>query len=348
MKKQITDEPLSYSRVSSFLGCQQAFQYSYIERLTRKYEFPRITRGKLVDDGICEAIAAQEEGHDLADCQLVACDAIAKAGREWIASEDVAAFLDMSPGLRAESCDLVAEAQIIARRAIKSIGIGTGKWRTVPVENMAGVQLKVRGELANWAPGFEGYVDWLAEDKETGHVWLIDFKVRDAFQSEEDLAFDYQLPLYQRCVEQMLGREITGTAHFQIRSKVPSEPKILKSGRVSSNILGTDFDTYVAALDGNQEDHSEYTEQLDKLRGKNFDRFTPIYRSRQEIDGIWDELECAAYGLKKYDEHGVSTRRLHLMQCRGCRFQDLCLAELRGHDADHIRKTAYTKKKDRT
>lgn len=353
MENEPTTRPLSYSRISTYLGCKAAHHYSYVENLTRKVEIARINRGTWVDKGLTAAIRAQEEGKEQIDCQIAACDAIAEHGRKWLADEVVSGLMDNSPGMRAKYVDLVAESQIIARRAVKSLGIGTGRWRTLSIDGELCLQTKIIAKLEHWPAGFMLKLDWLAEDKETGHIWVVDFKVRDSISSPEDLQFDYQMPAYQRCVEMLLGRDITGTAHFQVKSKVPKEPRILKNGELTRDVRGTDFDTYMAAIIHQGHEPSSFDHELATLAQKSFDVFTPQFRSREEVENVWAEIEKAAfeiygeYVMRGTNESGIGARRLHIMQCRGCRFQDLCMAEMRGHDADFIRETYFTQKKER-
>ena len=87
-----------------------------------------------------------------------------------------------------------------------------------------------------------------------------------------------------------------------------------------------------------------------KLRANPFDHMTTHVRSADELEAIWQEAEMAAshiYGahvLQGVNPGSGSVRRLHVMQCRSCRFQELCMAELKGYDATHIRNEMYTKK----
>lgn len=352
-----TSKPLSYSRIASFLGCRKAYGYSYVEKLTRRFEIPRIQRGSLVDHGLTEAIRSQEEGFDTSHCQLIACDAIALKGREWLAGEFVAEVAKTSPSFNRECIELITEAQCIAQRAVTSLGIGAGKWRTMVFDGKLALQLKVHLPMESWAAGLAGYVDWVAEDKATGQVWVVDFKVRDALQSEDDLRWDYQLPIYQRAVETMLGRKVTGTAHFQIRSKIPRSPKLLKprgkatvSMNLSRDVRGCTTDSYMSAVLNEGFDPSDYADEFEKLKDVEYDKFTPSMRGDVELEGIWQEVEKAGaqiYGyhvLQDVNPQQQDVRRLHIMQCRGCRFQELCMSELRGEDSDFIRETFYERK----
>lgn len=356
--------PLSYSRLSTFLACRKLYDYSYTQKLTRKYDVPRITKGRLVDKGLESSIYAQENGRDMEGCQIAAADWIAVEGKRWLESDEVKAHIEFAcEKIRTEALALIEEAQSIAMRAVKSIGIGTGKWTTIslPSDNgtQSGAQATVRKNLRAWESGFIGILDWLARDEGSGYEWVIDFKCREQMQAEELLDYDYQLPAYQSCVEEMLGRKIHGCAHWQIRATPARLPALLKPRKKGSLPLGlarstiiSDWDTYRAEVIRHGFNPDDYIEMKTKM--KPMEVFTPIIRSQVELDNIWEHIEEAAQEIAFHDtrllsirNHSRDTPRLHVMQCRGCRFADLCLGELRGHDTKEIIELGYMKKKDR-
>jgi len=355
---------LSYSRISTFLGCVYNYNKRYEEGVRKRFDAAYLRRGSLVDNGIEAAIRAQEDGADEGTCAVEAAEAVALKGKEWLEDENIAPWLENVPGLETEALELIAECQLIAIRAVEDLELGTGRWQTLWVPDMKnpdpeadqvlGVQFKVTHPLEAWEEGYQGYVDWLARDTKTGHIWLIDFKVRKQMQPEESLEFDLQLPTYQYCIEKMIGEPVTGCAHYQIRAAVPKRPPLLKpkitkknpnalSAGVSRNkSIATNWKTYRQTVIEEGFDPADYLDMRDAL--SEFERFTTCHRSVIELEQTWAEVEAAAAKISEHHarldnmgpERISNLRRLNIMQCRGCQMQDLCLGELRGHDTAEI------------
>jgi hypothetical protein len=358
---------LSYSRVTSFLGCRKAYLYRYGEGIVPRIDAPQLTRGTLVDIGLCAAIVADQAGGDPLHCAAVSVEAVNAAGDDWLDSEQVKDHAVMAGDDWLAECEqLINDSASIAARAARFIELGTGRWQTLAIPDPTkprarkwqfGTQATVTGCLhvpADTPADLEsedawlylGDLDWIARDTKTDHVWLIDFKVRKAIQAEESLEFDYQLPGYVAALRQM-GVPVHGAAHFQIRAAVPKAPALLKptakapGPKLSRANITTDWDTYKREVLRHNLDPNDYLDVRDKL--KPFDVFTTIYRSDEELHGVWAELGATYYEVDKWhkDPDRTAPRRLHTMQCRGCNYDVLCLAELRGHDDDHIRKAHY-------
>ena len=372
-------QPISYSRASTFLACRKLYDYRYLQRLAPRVDAIPLTRGKFVDYGLEAAIRAQEDGATPEDCERVAADEIGKRGQDWLSSDDVRDHVEMvGTEWQEDAVNLVTESQLIAIRVCGFLRLGTKRWQTLKIPNpdtdpmadpyQLGVQAKVVGRLsANWqrtaelddpAPvDFQGYVDWLAVDNETGQTWLIDFKVRKQLQDETGVEYDYQLPAYQACIKQMGGPMIHGTAHLQIRAAVPKEPAMLKprkKGGVSPGLsraqIATDWSTYKEVVYRQGLDPVDYLDVKAKL--KPFDVMTTHYRSNNELSAIWDELRTTERlihhaNLADDIDTMVAPRRMHVMQCRTCSHQELCMAELRGHDSEHVKQTHFKKLEDR-
>lgn len=355
---------MSYSRGSTFLACRKLYEYKYAEGLVPRVDIPQIKRGDLVDQALCAAIVADQAGHGPDECESAANRTATKLGNDWLGSEDVVEYAKMSGDeWVADMAQLVVDSVLIACRAVRFLELGSGRWRTLAIPDpddptgrrlQFGCQPKILGDLNKTiaqtvgdAPNFKGHGDWVARDTETGHVWLIDFKVRKAIQAPETLEFDYQLPAYVAALRQM-GVEVHGAAHLQIRALVPNVPNLLKPTakssvqKMSRANISTDWHTYREAVIADGLDPNDYLDMKEKLNP--FDVFTPIYRSDEELTGIWAELATTRESIMQWHANPIATapRRLHIMQCRGCQFDQLCLAELRGHDAEHIRETHFT------
>lgn len=360
---------LSYSRASSFLGCRKAYDYRYAQGLSPRVDAPPLMRGTFVDWGLCAAIVADNEGSSPGQCEGAAVVKIAEVGGKWLRSEKVTDHAKMAgQEWMDEAMELVTSSKLIAARAVRFLNLGEGRWRTLAIPNpddpqgrqlQFGCQAKVSGDLSRNAKhhritgdqNFHGHIDWVARDTTSGHTWLIDFKVRKVIQAEGSLEFDYQLPAYVAALRQM-GVTIRGAAHLQIRAAVPGQPELLKAAKdgtrkMSRAQIATDWPTYRETLLANELNPDDYLDVKAKL--KPFDVFSTIYRADEELFGVWEELNVTRIEIDQWHANPkrFAPRRLHTMQCRGCHYQEICLAELRGHDAEGVRALHYTQK-DRT
>jgi hypothetical protein len=97
-------------------------------------------------------------------------------------------------------------------------------------------------------------------------------------------------------------------------------------------------------------DPADYAEEMqEKLADIEWFRATYEYRNPDTVSNIWNEIVVpASYAVKSAHTNAKKNRRnsrhMYPWNCKMCQFQDLCLAELRNHDADFLRQTEYVKR----
>lgn len=333
------ERPFSYSQLSTFLRCEKAHDYSYKQGLRSLRPSVALQLGSLVDAGLTYAL----EGRHAASCQFLSQSGVLTAYNKWAAREDIAPLLELSDQMREESDKARDDAILIAARAIRDLELDTNRWETLrDKDGTLAVQYEIKAPLKHHKPGYTGFVDWIAKDTRTGHVWLIDFKVRKSFDSEEMIQFDYQLSSYQHAAEDMFDETFTGVALYQIKSKVP-EARILKNGKLSTAAQQScDWETYSAQAQSMGLVPASYEPMREKL--PKFQDFTWTIRSEQELANIWKQVETGAWAMRMAHQHEdiVALRVLQSKTCSWCDYKDLCLGELRGHDVEFIKQEGFS------
>lgn len=337
------DRPFSYSQFSSFLRCPALWDYRYKQGLTSIRPSVALRMGSLVDSGLDGALVGREEdtGHS---CAKLATMAIARAYDAWAEGPGVSQALAMSTEFHDESEETRLNAVQVALRVVDSLELDTGKFETArDKDGVLGVQYEVKHTLRAHEHGFIGFLDWVPISD--GGTWMTDLKVRKAFDDDEALGYDYQLSAYQYAAGDAFGR-IAGVAHYQTRSKPTTPPKMTKQNKLSkAKSQSCDWPTYLGTvheLGLNPADYAEMEHTLPK-----FERWTWTRRSRKELANTWEGIEMLAARLvEAHHDPRPQPRVLDSLKCKPCGMRHLCMAELKDHDAEHVRNTMYQIRSD--
>jgi hypothetical protein len=190
---------------------------------------------------------------------------------------------------------------------------------------------------------FVGHLDKMPIDKQ-GRVWDMDHKSHKNIPDPEDRFRDLQQVFYQWAMPLSGYVKPAGVIWDYIRTKPPAIPEPLKKGGVSQRAnIDTDFETYFGELQRLQLDPRPYSELLAKLKARgsmDFFQRTPLpHPDKKLIDNVVAEAIQSAVEMKAIG--GVSRIRTIDRTCKQCDYLTICQAELRGLDAEFIRKTEY-------
>ena len=174
---------------------------------------------------------------------------------------------------------------------------------------------------------------------------MVDLKVRKTFDDDAALGYDYQLSSYQYAAGDAFG-PIAGVAHYQTKSKPTTPPKLTKANKLTrAKSQSCDWPTYLDTINQlglNPNDYEEMREGLPK-----FERWTWTRRSVIELRNTWQAVELIAERVvEAHHDKRPQPRVLNPTICRSCDMRHLCMAELKGHDHDHIRGTLYQVRSD--
>lgn len=193
-----------------------------------------------------------------------------------------------------------------------------------------------------------GYLDKIATDSQ-GRRWIIDHKFVKTIPTMDELWAELQLLIYLWVWERWSpSKPVDGIIWDFARTKVPVEPEVLKRGGLSKRKnMDTDAHTYLSSIAKHNLDPGDYADMLELLEGnenKFYSRIKFPRPSQKMIDTIIQDFKATALMIQHLGN--IAPRTMDSRNCKSCEFKELCEAEVRGLDADFIRKSKYTDRKN--
>lgn len=163
---------------------------------------------------------------------------------------------------------------------------------------------------------------------------------------DEDARFsDIQTVLYYWALREK-GEKVDGILWDYIRTKPPAVPETLKSGGLSKRAnIDTDYDTYLAEIQRNGLNPADYQDILTKLKaGKKafFLRVKLPTPNENLVSSVVNDFFDTAEQILE----AKSFERNMTRDCKSCSYYQLCSAEVRGLDAEFIKKQLFTVRAD--
>ena len=318
----------SFSQVDKFRRCQKAWEYRYKQGLKRKRRFVRMFKGNIL--------------HDMLDAHIRMKMSKGKStnGDAWDVldryAEEYASYFEEE---RLEHGDIIGDCGKVFEGYLR-------KWRKDPLVYESSEE-SVRFDLPGKMPRFVGFIDKIATDPQ-GRRWIVDHKFMASIPSAEDRFSELQLVIYVWARNHTNPEEpIDGICWDYARSKAPTVPEVLKSGKglTQRKNLDTDVYTYQQAIAENHFDPNDYIEMLNHLEGKENTFFERVFLpkpSKQMIEIVTEDFLQSTRDIQdKLKPKARCTRSMNTFNCRGCEFRPVCEAEVRGLDADFIIKSEY-------
>lgn len=358
---------LSYSQMSKYNQCPQAWHYRYLRHLDQAETAPAVQRdfgswwhavraadsiSRGLDHGSLvywqDVVETVDGGPTIPSEGIHVSTVLEAAGAWWVnRSEDYkAAFLDK---LGQELPDRLDE---LDRKYIRQWASERNHERPVGVE--IPLELTVsphRGQTFR----FTGFIDEIYQDVNRGFLVVRDHKTHatlTGYRTEDDLV-DSQLHLYAWAAQVTLDKlpgKIRATAYDRVRSTAPKMPAVTKSGTLSKSVTDYDLATYKewvgdgVAYPGLKKDGSGAgTYRLDpkvveKLStpeevGVWYRRsLAPINRRviKAHVGMLADVAAELPQEVAKINAEHEARRRLSRFGCRNCPYYQLCRAQLLG------------------
>ncbi len=330
----MTKEIISYSRLAEWTTCRYRWKLRYIDKIAARMDARPPTLGDAIHRGM--AAVMLEKDHALA---------IDEWGEEYLreniipvgGAEDVitAGARELNFQIEELIDEVTSTAKGIVERTSKVFG--PNQWEPVEINGVPAVEINLQSPIRGWG-GYQGFLDLVAREKETGLIWVIDYKTRQQLQSETIEEVNLQMASYQYLALRH-GVPTVGSLTFQILAKEPSIPKLNKDGTMSRQKIATDWTTYRQALVENGLDPADYAEMEEKLNVE-FWRESRAYRSVLEIKNTWREvIQRMAWDMRRRTPH--YWRKMNIFNCRQCWAREYCLEELRGGDTDFLVEFMY-------
>lgn len=190
----------------------------------------------------------------------------------------------------------------------------------------------------------DGYIDAIVEDKQN-RLWLMDHKFPKQFRPREDLDLDGQLGIYHYACHKA-GFPVVGIIYNQLLAKAPKRPELTKKGTMSRVDITSDWATYREALVYEGLDPADYLDMREKLADKKFfDRYF-IYRPMSEINIFVEDVRQRVMDARRANSPIYMSP--NAINCGMCDFRELCLAEVKGADVEHLIQLNYIPRGRRT
>lgn len=314
---------INYSRIASWLKCRELDRLVSEEKLV-----PRIEPGVMVLGSVGHAVMAsliRNSGNREAAAGIA----------EWCLKGLNAADLpEEQNALNEQTCNTAVE---IAYRAYAFLQ--PERWETVVLNGEPLCEQQLRCKIPGW-DYFHGTSDWVAREVDTGAVWLIDHKFRKQFLPPWSEELNLQMVAYTHLLLKH-GIKPVGSRQFQIRSRLPSVPKLNKDGSVSRVRIATTWEAYKDAVVKAGRNPADYAEMEGKLDFQFFDLdSTRTYRTEEEVERTWKTTIVAAARDIARKGRAIYRTASH-MSCGMCRFKELCVEDMKGGDTAFIRSVRF-------
>lgn len=343
---------ISQSYIQDWNTCQYRFGKVHIEQLAKRFPTRPLTVGTLIHSGMEGFLRAQFENPGIPKklAQIAILNAIAFEQRKFMNQDHIKSYIDNE--WKETANKYCQEAADITLRCVTWLGFFNGDcdWETVAhkgvplieYEMLRPMEIRHGRKVIKFDLG--GKLDWVARKKSINRKFLIDFKSRDQLKRNEYDHKQTQSPLYLYLLRDE-NIEVHGTATLQIRRAIPvkprqntTKPKDAKLYPMSRESIVTDWETYEAELKAVGLDPAAYQDVKAKL--KPFFSISPELRSDTEIANVMEDVMRAAFDILTTPQERFYRAR-YPMNCEGCDFEELCTAEILGHDDAFIRKAMF-------
>lgn len=343
--KHNTEGMISASQIITYLKCNKAWEYSYIQGLKPRIERPYLTIGKLCHVGMEAAMRRMWENtypsqYGMGDPMDTGHSAMEKAFDEYMTKY---VFLD-------------EEMEALNQLLYDSLIIFSRAWTRFEPERFSVVEcfsLDNREKIpmlefhfvvpCTGSKGLHGFIDAVLMERETGQIYFVDYKFRKTLTDDTEEQLNIQNAIYTYVGNKMKMGQV-GTITWQHLNTAPSMPSVNKNGTLSRAKIKTDWDMYKAMCIVHGQNPDEYEEEMvEKLAEIEWCRETREYRNEITIKNIWKKIIIpTAYSIRSKKKRIIAA--MFPWNCKMCDFTELCLAELRDHDTEYISVSQFMKK----
>ncbi len=332
-----TEKYISYSRVQAWRSCHQRHYWRYVEGIEKVVPNLALERGKVLH-AMLEAHLKGKSWEKVLDTYKVEYDKLFDEEKE-------------------ELGDLPADLEKLMRGYIRT-------WQNDPlkypiIEHHFDVPLFSEDDMVKFIEAYEeagynfpvsihfvGKIDAIADDGKK--KWIVEHKTMSRIPDEGARFFDLQTALYLYATRQDLELQFiepSGILWNYIRTKVPVEPEILKSGKLSERKnMDTDYHTYYNAVVRAGQNPSDYAAMLNMLREKPntfYKRHYMPIAGDNLLNAMLNDFRASSLDII-INGNNDRVKTLSLA-CNNCEYKDLCQAELTGSDVDFVKARSYQK-----
>lgn len=307
----------SFSKTDTYAKCPKLYEYKYIRDLQPKAKNSHLFRGITAHDMLRDWFLNQREFGITVDPETFIARWIEQY---WTEHEGLDVFADVLFDQQKE----VEQMGAYVRRFLE-LGLWD-KWDILHVEEE--FSINVGGNEVTFTP------DLVARDPD-GFVWIIDHKTSGKHIDRDALDIKPQALLYYIGVSQFY-ENVAGFIFNYIRKKVPTQPRLNKTGKKSVNNLlriDTDYASLYALCEAEGLlDDPVHRRRLAELRDTNTFFFQhPFYITPDMTEATVDDIVERLYLMEKSLRRSAFPRTIQPFNgCKRCEMQPLCFTELTG------------------
>lgn len=307
---------ISNSKAKTFRRCEKQFEFKYVMGLKPKKRVLQLEKGSWVHD----LLQHYYDGEDW------------KARHEFLSRD----FITLFDEEKEELGDLPEECHRLVSNYIYHWRKEDKLYRVVDTE------LDETIELPNGIK-IRIIVDKIVEDR-SGGLWAVDYKTGKNQLDPDWLILDPQLGRYHWGLEYLGYTPLRGVIYDEIRTKPPTLPKLLDSGRLEQRKnIQCDVYTYVREINKQELDmakHAKFVRYLHSQSEQWFKR-TPLPKDSPLTKQLIRETVMTAREMKTSEEKAEFPRTA-TKDCKwDCAFRNPCIIQLTGGDIKPIIKMNY-------
>lgn len=229
--------------------------------------------------------------------------------------------------------ELAFNAEILVENTLDHINI-PANYTIYSVDGEPVVEYYFRQNIDEDGNQFSGVVDVLLEDIHTGELVVLDWKTRASFTSYEDELLSTQNAVYQYIMSHIIEKPIARSIVYQIRSKIPSTPKLNKNGTMSRSKVSTTWEVYKRALLENGLNPVDYEDMQQHYEAQEDKFFNVVDITRTELSQAiyWNNIHKHISNIQSV----LNPAMAFGTACQGCEFRSWCTAQVSGLDPQDL------------
>lgn len=360
----MSKKTISVSEIQTYESCPTKHQYIYVERLAKPSDDNGPMRlGTVYHEIMSHVLQAMYHGNTPEKNISQLIDWTAKV---WDQAKRPVKFLEFGDVRIPDTefyeswDDTLDRAKILARLTVQQLDL-LNRFEVLDT-NLLDIEYRPSGdplplveykfsfpvEGTNYM--FNGVVDAVVKDKDSGHLVVLDWKTKSTFIDEDDEKMNMQVGLYQYVLREM-GINVSRGLIYQIKSGI-IRPRLNQPNKktgiadMSRRVVTTTWEIYREMLVKNNLDPQHYEDMREKLTEVERDLFRPlsVYRSPAFLKNLWTQLKVHLSHIT--EDTGDRVMALGF-SCYSCPFKVLCNFKLEGWPIESIIKENFIHLPDR-
>lgn len=308
---------VSQSKIKTWRHCRKAYDYKYIQGLTKKHKPMPFLRGTIVHD-MLEAHYKGEKPWPVYNKHMEENEKLLR-----IHAEDYGPLPEHLKNL------MKGYFKFYKKEDLKPIAV-EGKFQTKLAKGLY----------------LNGIRDMIGESQ--GLRWMVEHKCHNMIPNNSVVPFNnIQSALYVWAYNKENDKPLDGIMWNYLLGKPLPVPKVLKDGSMSKRKINTTWPIYRAAIKEARLNTKDYLDVKAELAGNEEQVYqrTLVPTNKPLMESVVEDVITTSREMEKLG--GKDTTRNLGRDCDWCEFKNLCLAQLKGLDDNFILKSDFKKREKR-